>query len=65
MIGVELARDGKDVVVDMMHRGVLANCTSGNVIRFVPPLNIPEKDLERVTTVFLEALDSSEAQGSG
>ncbi|MBD3162801.1 MAG: acetylornithine/succinylornithine family transaminase, partial [Candidatus Latescibacteria bacterium] len=38
MIGIELAWEGKELVLDMMRRGVLANCTSGNVIRLVPPL---------------------------
>jgi predicted acetylornithine/succinylornithine family transaminase len=64
MIGVELAFEGKDLVTDMMHRGVLANCTAGNVIRFVPALNIPETDLDVVVRVFLEALDEA-AAGDG
>jgi predicted acetylornithine/succinylornithine family transaminase len=65
MIGVELAWEGRDLVLEMMHRGILANCTSGNVIRFVPPLNIPEGDLERVAKVFVEAVDAAEARGGG
>ncbi len=64
MIGVELAFEGRDLVVDMMHRGVLANCTAGKVIRFVPALNIPETDLDVVVRVFLEALDEA-AAGDG
>ncbi len=64
MIGVELAWPGGDLVVDMMHRGVLSNCTSGNVIRFVPALNIPDDDLEHAISVFLDALDDAEAPES-
>jgi acetylornithine aminotransferase len=64
MIGVELGFPGGDLVVDMMHRGVLANCTAKNVIRFVPALNIPEDDLDHAISVFLEALDDAEAQES-
>lgn len=64
MIGVELAWPGSELVVDMMDRGVLVNCTSGNVIRFVPALNIPEDDLEHVISVFLAALDDAEAPGT-
>jgi predicted acetylornithine/succinylornithine family transaminase len=62
MIGVELAFPGSDLVVDMMHRGVLANCTAKNVIRFVPALNIPEDDLDHAISVFLEVLDDAEGQ---
>ncbi len=64
MIGVELAFPGKDLVTDMLHRGVLANCTAGNVIRFVPALNIPEADLDVVLQVFLDALDAAAAKRS-
>src|SRR5699024_4093916 len=38
MVGVELSFEGRTVVTEMLHRGVLYNCTQGNVIRLVPPL---------------------------
>jgi acetylornithine/N-succinyldiaminopimelate aminotransferase len=64
MVGVELAFPGKELVTDMLHRGVLANCTAGNVIRFVPPLNIPEDDLDQVRRVFLDALAAADDERS-
>jgi len=62
MIGVQLAFEGKELVTDMLHRGVLANCTAGDVIRFVPALNIPEADLDVVLHTFLDALGAAEAK---
>jgi predicted acetylornithine/succinylornithine family transaminase len=64
MIGVELAWPGKDLVTELMHRGVLANCTSETVIRFLPALNIPPEDLDRTVEIFLEAVDQAEKERS-
>jgi acetylornithine/succinyldiaminopimelate/putrescine aminotransferase len=57
MVGVELATGGDDVVQAMYRRGVLANCTAGKVVRFVPPLNISQKDIELVLNIFMESLE--------
>jgi acetylornithine/succinyldiaminopimelate/putrescine aminotransferase len=57
MIGVELTDHGKKVVEMMFERGVLANCTAGNVVRFLPPLNIPEEDLKQGLEVFLKCIE--------
>jgi acetylornithine/succinyldiaminopimelate/putrescine aminotransferase len=56
MIGVELEDHGKEVVNSLFEKGVLANCTAGNVVRFLPPLNIPEKDLMEGLDLFVESL---------
>ncbi len=64
MIGVELAFPGKELVTDMLHRGVLSNCTAGNVMRFVPALNIPDADLDVILDVFLDALAAAAAKRS-
>lgn len=55
MVGVELNFPGAGVVERMMHKGVLSNCASGNIIRLVPPLNITRAELGKV----LEALAES------
>ena len=57
MVGVVLDREGKDVVMAMMHKGLLGNCTAGKVIRFVPPLNISKTDLDSAVAIFAEALE--------
>lgn len=56
MVGIVLDQEGKEIVPAMMKRGVLANCTAKNVIRFVPPLNISEEDLEKAVNVLMESI---------
>lgn len=51
MIGVELIPDAKEVVMDMLKNGVIANATTGNTLRLVPPLNISDEDLEKLVEV--------------
>ncbi len=61
MIGVELAFPGASVVDNMREEGVLANCTSENVIRIVPPLVIGHDDLETIVDVLLHAIKKEQA----
>jgi acetylornithine/N-succinyldiaminopimelate aminotransferase len=39
-----------------MDRGLLINCTGGNVLRFVPPLIITENDVDVAVDVLCEVL---------
>ena len=57
MVGIVLDQEGKEIVPEMMKRGVLANCCAKNVIRFVPPLNISEKDLDTAVTVLVDVIE--------
>ena len=43
MIGVELAMEGAPFVQACMDRGLLINCTQGNVLRLLPAMTIEEK----------------------
>jgi predicted acetylornithine/succinylornithine family transaminase len=43
MIGIELAIEGTPFVKACMDRGLLINCTQGNVLRLLPAMNIEEK----------------------
>lgn len=56
MIGVELSFNGRQVVEEMMHQGVLSNCTQGNVMRLVPPLVIAKRDLTTLAEVLIKAI---------
>jgi acetylornithine/N-succinyldiaminopimelate aminotransferase len=47
MWGLELDREGAPVVEACRERGLLVNCTQGNVIRLLPPLIISEPELNR------------------
>jgi predicted acetylornithine/succinylornithine family transaminase len=52
MIGLELTRTGGPIVEACAKRGILINCTSGNVLRFTPPLVVIEKDIDYLIDVF-------------
>ncbi|MGA9459059.1 MAG: acetylornithine transaminase [Desulfobaccales bacterium] len=56
MWGLELAREGGPLVVACRERGVLVNCTQGNVIRLLPPLIVSTDELNRGLRVLEEAL---------
>jgi predicted acetylornithine/succinylornithine family transaminase len=45
--GMELAVEGDRIVTDCMRAGLLINCTAHKVLRFVPPLIINQRDIER------------------
>lgn len=55
MLGIEFNMEAKPIVEIMMKKGVLANATAGNVLRIVPPLNIPYEDLEKVIEIIYES----------
>lgn len=56
MIGVEFDFDTGKLVQKMMDNGVLANSTSGNVLRMLPALNISYEDLGTVMDVLKKSL---------
>jgi acetylornithine/succinyldiaminopimelate/putrescine aminotransferase len=55
IIGMELTRECKTIATACMERGVLVNCTGGNVLRFIPPLIVTEKEINHLLDV-LEAV---------
>lgn len=57
MMGVELTFEGRPVVEEMLKRGVLSNCTQGNVIRLVPPLVITRTELQKVADVLIASIN--------
>ncbi len=40
-----------------MQRGLLINCTSGNVLRFVPPLILTKADVDKAIGILGEVLE--------
>ena len=47
IVGMELDVDGTQIVEECMKAGLLINCTAHKVLRFIPPLIIGEKEIER------------------
>ena len=55
MWALELAQEGAPVVEACRERGLLVNCTQGNVIRLLPPLIISEPEINRGLSILAEA----------
>lgn len=50
IIGIELSKNGDEILKEFINEGVIINCTKGNVLRLLPPLIIKEEDID----LFLE-----------
>ena len=56
MWGLQLSHDGGPVVTACRERGLLVNCTQGNVIRLLPPLIVEPGELDRGVDILSHAL---------
>lgn len=56
LIGMELTVEGKDFVSSCLEKGLLINCTMNNVLRFLPPLIIKEKEIDEAMEIFEKVL---------
>lgn len=54
MVGMELTIKCEDIVTKARENGVLLNCTSESVLRFVPPLTITKQQLDKAVSVLNE-----------
>ena len=57
MVGLELTIAGNKIVDACANRGILINCTSGNVLRFTPPLIINEKEVDHLIDILDDVLE--------
>jgi acetylornithine/N-succinyldiaminopimelate aminotransferase len=57
LVGMEITRDCGPVVKACLERGLLINCTAGNVLRFMPPLIVTESDIDRMAEILTEVLE--------
>ena len=51
MVGLEVEKNGPEVVKKCVEEGILMNCTAGNVLRFLPPLIVREKDIDHLVDI--------------
>ena len=56
MIGIELAVEGAGVVKECLARKLLVNCTSGNVIRLLPAMNLTEEQAEEGCAILADVI---------
>ncbi len=57
LLGMEMTRDCEPIVKACLERGVLLNSTGGNVLRFMPPLIVGEKDIDHLIDVLEEVFE--------
>jgi acetylornithine/succinyldiaminopimelate/putrescine aminotransferase len=55
MWGLELAEEGAPMVTACRERGLLVNCTQGNVIRLLPPLIVTSQELDAALAILADA----------
>jgi acetylornithine/N-succinyldiaminopimelate aminotransferase len=51
LLGMELNREGKDIVDGCLEQGLLINCVNNNVLRFIPPLTITPDDVDSAVAI--------------
>lgn len=58
MAGMEVVKDGPQIVQKMIEKAILINCTAEKVLRFLPPLIVQKREIdlliETLEEVFLE-----------
>lgn len=54
LLGMEIAIEGDPIVAACLEKGVLINCTAGNVLRFMPPLIVQKNDIDYLIDVLEE-----------
>ena len=59
LIGMQLTRPGRDIVNRCQTEGAIINCTAGDVLRFVPPLNITKQHVNEVIAILDKVLAES------
>jgi acetylornithine/succinyldiaminopimelate/putrescine aminotransferase len=57
ILGIELKMEGGSIVKEMLQRGILINCTMGNVLRFLPPLIVTKEEVDRVVKALEEVFN--------
>jgi len=56
MIGMEVKDKGREIFEGCLSRRLLINLTHGNVLRFLPALNISRKDIDKAIIILGQAL---------
>ena len=63
--GMEIEIDAKTVVADCLKRGLLVNATGDHVLRFVPPLIISQREVDRLLESLSQIFDRHAAHTAG
>lgn len=58
LTGMELNISGDVVVSECIRRGVIINCTMERVLRFLPPLDVSQADIDRLSETLSDVFNS-------
>jgi len=56
MLGLDIEKDCREVVVEALKRGLVINCTGGSVLRFLPPLIIEKEHIDEAIDILRKVL---------
>ena len=56
ILGMELSCEGRQIANECLSYGAIINCTAGNVLRFVPPLNITKEHVDELIAILDQVL---------
>lgn len=59
MIGIELKAGGPETVLACEEKGLLINCTAGQTVRLLPPLNVSRQDLDTALDILIPEIKSA------
>jgi len=58
LTGMELNISGETIVSECIKRGVIINCTMERVLRFLPPLDVSQEDIDKLAETLREVFNS-------
>ncbi len=56
ILGMELTRPGREISNECLEYGAIINCTAGNVLRFIPALNITKAHVDELIAILDKVL---------
>ncbi len=63
MIGIELNIEGKEIYEECFNQGLIINCTQGNILRFMPALNVTKKQANKALYILEKVICSTSKIG--
>jgi acetylornithine/succinyldiaminopimelate/putrescine aminotransferase len=64
MIGVELGVDGTSLVSAAMERGLLINCTQGNVLRLLPAMTLTDEQVDEGCQILIDLVRNAPVEAA-
>jgi len=58
--GIQLSQPGADIVAGCLKKGLIINCTAGNILRFVPSLTITKQHVDEFITILDSVLKGNQ-----